>query len=250
MEIITRKEAQEKGLPRYFTGKPCKRGHVCERYCRRGTCVDCTASRTNAFRNKAKSKRQSSGIYKLKEAKELGLEYYNNGKPCINGIFGMRKTKQKGKCFCLTCHNQLKNCVKKYLEKKRRDAGVLPRTFRTEQQKNDAYKKWVEENRERVNEQQRKWRQANRERLRPYQSAYNAIRWKRTSVPLARMHFDNILSVYKERDKVTKQTGVEHHVDHIVPLLGKNVCGLHVPWNMQILPAKQNRIKSNKWETN
>ena len=64
------------------------------------------------------------------------------------------------------------------------------------------------------------------------------------------MHFDNILSVYKERDKVTKQTGVEHHVDHIVPLLGKNVCGLHVPWNMQILPAKQNRIKSNKWETN
>jgi len=251
MEIITRKEAQEKGLPRYFTGKPCKRGHVCERYSLRGACVDCTASRVNAIRNKVECKRKGSGIYKLKEAKELGLEYYNNGKPCINGVFGMRKTKQEGKCFCPTCYNELKNRAKRCSEKKRRAAGVPPRTFRTEQQtKNDIYKKWVEENRARVNEQQRKWRQANRERLRPYQSAYNAIRWKRTSIPLARMHFDNILSVYKERDKVTKQTGLEHHVDHIVPLLGKNVCGLHVPWNMQILPAKQNRIKSNKWETN
>lgn len=55
-----------------------------------------------------------------------------------------------------------------------------------------------------------------------------------------------ILEFYRASRKITKETGVAHHVDHIVPLNGKTVCGLHVHFNLQVLPSLDNEKKSNK----
>jgi hypothetical protein len=60
---------------------------------------------------------------------------------------------------------------------------------------------------------------------------------------LSKIYKKQCQEIYKE---ASNKEGFE--VDHIVPLIHKDVCGLHVPWNLQIIPISENRKKSNNYD--
>lgn len=71
---------------------------------------------------------------------------------------------------------------------------------------------------------------------------------KKGSRILQEVFHNEIKCVYKKCQDKIEYTNKIHHVDHIIPLTHKNVCGLHVPWNLQILPAAENCSKNNKFD--
>lgn len=104
-----------------------------------------------------------------------------------------------------------------------------------------------------VTDKVRRWTAANRERIAADRAARCAKRYaaKRSRTPpwLSPEHLAEIRGFYIRARNSTKETGILHHVDHIEPLLGRDSCGLHVPWNLQVLTGSENCKKSNKLTT-
>jgi hypothetical protein len=73
-----------------------------------------------------------------------------------------------------------------------------------------------------------------------------AAKLSATPIWVDKKHEDRIKSIYSSCIKVSEKTKIPHHVDHIIPLQSKEVCGLHVWWNLRIIPAKENLSKGNR----
>lgn len=63
---------------------------------------------------------------------------------------------------------------------------------------------------------------------------------------LTKDQLDQIKVMYLKCSVLKVLTGIIYHVDHIIPLVNDNVCGLHVPWNLQLLPWYENLSKGNR----
>lgn len=89
------------------------------------------------------------------------------------------------------------------------------------------------------------WRKNNPSRIAFYAASRRSALAKRTPPWLTDADFEAMAAFFKKATQLSVDTGVRHHVDHIVPLRGCFVCGLNVPWNLQVIPAIENLRKSN-----
>jgi hypothetical protein len=143
----TNAEARVQGAKHYFTGRPCKNGHIRERLSSTGDCVPCITERTKAYNNTPKGR-------ELK--KELNRLW---GKSPNGRLYRKRQKFQRKKRYRL------------------------------------ATPQWV--------------------------------------------NMDALLRFVEDCPE-------SHHIDHIIPLRGTTVCGLHVLENLQYLPAQENLSKNNR----
>lgn len=186
---ITWAEAKSQGLRKYFTGKPCKNGHISELHIS-GGCIEC---RKQAYKRWASSNKERLA--------ELRNSY-------------RRADPEK----YLASAQDYKNRNREKVRKKSRE--------------------WKAKNYQRCIDLAKKWKRLNPGKV----SAMNRARKlkMRKAMP-SWANIERIKEIYLDASK----RGM--HVDHIIPLNGELVCGLHVESNLQILTAEENLKKGNRF---
>jgi hypothetical protein len=81
---------------------------------------------------------------------------------------------------------------------------------------------------------------------RMYASMRHAAELQATPPWLTSEHKRKIETIYAIADFLSRRTGIPHDVDHYYPLRNLTCCGLHVPWNLRVVPAYKNQSKGNR----
>lgn len=107
-------------------------------------------------------------------------------------------------------------------------------------------REYKKNNKEKVRNDYRIWQQKNRAKQTAYENSRRASKLQATPPWLTDEQKEEIVEFYRIRKHMSEFHEEIYHVDHIEPLKGKNSCGLHVPWNLQVIPASENVRKHRK----
>jgi hypothetical protein len=160
--------------------------------------------------------------------------------------FSKKKSAKNGlEPQCKICHRAYGRTYRQNNPEKEKEHHKKYRKNNKEKVK-ERQKKYCQDNQEKVKEQQREYQQNNKGKVNASTAKRRAARLQATPKWVSKEQLLEIKGFYIEAARRTEETGIKHHVDHILPIQGENVTGLHVPWNLQILTAEENRKKSNK----
>ena len=174
------------------------------------------------------------------DAKRLGARTYFTGRPCKNQHVSPRRT-DNGTCVLCLAETSARYYAENPEKRKHHNATYYA--------KNADYVKALNAD----------WRAENEDEMRAIRRGYyesnkgiciSRARARKEHIKQATPPWVDIAAidvVYCEARRLTEQTGVPHDVDHIIPLRGVNVCGLHVAENLQVLAATENRRKGNNF---
>lgn len=220
-----RDAARAAGNTLYSTGHSCRNGHLAERYVSTGTCIACSAARAkrHADRDPAAAKARSAAQYEKHRARHQ-----------MRWAARYDANKQK--------ESERK---RKYYEENREACAARGKRYReaNRETESERRKQYRAANADRIRARNAAYREANRDRYASYQKA-RECRIRKAMPPWVTEA--ELAPFYALARDFTIQTSIAHHVDHIVPLQGRGVCGLHVPWNLQVLPAQANQSKGNR----
>ena len=113
------------------------------------------------------------------------------------------------------------------------------------EKKHEIHRKNRQKDLENHNARNRNWSANNKPVKAALECKRRAAKIQRT--PAWDPHAHLIIAKYQLAAMLTKASGIEHHVDHIIPLQGKKVSGLHVFSNLRVIPGSDNVKKSNKY---
>lgn len=179
-----------------------------------------------------------------KAAKLAGKTHYLTGKPCKHGHVALRLVKGE----CVECRklgwakdnvrrlvyfktSEVVKEVKRRYYERNRDVVIARAVTRPAEAKRAYRKAWKLSHPDLV-------RADSKSRRRKHRNA--TPKW------LTPMQRAEMRQIYIIARTMTRLTGVQYVVDHIVPLRGDTVCGLHVPWNLQVMTQTENTEKYNK----